>query len=267
MGILNKIKSINKYYSQAKKLTNGLGVVKYIYLTYHNKYFKSWVFNVHINISQIGNKKVIVRSSTVDVETLQSTFIHKYHLPPFSLPREPIIIDLGCNVGYTLAHYNHLFTGSKLIGVEMDSDNYNLAKLNAKCIILNKAISVKNEIVYYDKRKHEDAYSIRKTESNLESNSFVSVDSITLQHLFDKYLQDSENVDFLKMDIEGEELSIFRDNMRWLNRVEALNIEVHADEPELFNILELLKNHGFKAWKDKNHFSSIMAIRNDINQV
>ena len=106
--ILIKTRNVKVYFHQAKRITQGFDILKYIYICYHNKLFNNLVFGIKIKINQIGNKKVLIRTSTIDLETLQSTFINKYHIPPFELPSNPIILDLGCNVGYTILHYASL---------------------------------------------------------------------------------------------------------------------------------------------------------------
>lgn len=57
-------------------------------------------------------------------------FHDQYHLAPGRLPDRPVILDLGSNIGCTIVHYKYLYGGSRIIGVEMDEGNYELAKRN-----------------------------------------------------------------------------------------------------------------------------------------
>ena len=221
---------------------------------------------VRIRIRSIGNKSILARTGTEDYLTLYSTFYDQYHLPPATLKSPaPVIIDLGSNIGVTVLHLKHLYPSSRIIGVEMDEDNYKLAELNVKGIgnveIINSAISVADGMVSYNKSDNVDAYHVITNKSANEKNGLKTVSSITVQSLLSKY--NLESVDFMKMDIEGEEIKIFDDqvDLTWLNKVKALNIEVHGDSDVLQKILSILEKNGFRAWKDTNHWSAILAVK------
>jgi len=65
---------------------------------------------------------------------------------------------------------------------------------------------------------------------------------ISMNDLLDRYSLDE--VDFLKMDIEGSEFSLF-EAPDWLKRIRALSMEVHVEEGNPAAILESLKANGF----------------------
>lgn len=218
-----------------------------------------------LRIRSIGNKPVYARSGTEDYLTLYSTFYNQFHLPPVTLKPDSVILDLGSNIGVTLVHLKHLYPSSRVIGVEMDEDNYKLAERNIAGIegveIINSAISVSDGMVSYNKSDNVDAYHVTTSSADNETSGMVSVNSITIQSLLAKYKL--ESVDFMKMDIEGEEIKIFDDqaDLTWLNKVNALNIEIHGDAELLQKIISRLEGYGFRAWKDTNHWSAIMAVK------
>src|SRR5262245_17737541 len=45
------------------------------------------------------------RPGTTDAMVLIDTFIEGYHLPPTTLRDDAVILDLGANVGYTMADF------------------------------------------------------------------------------------------------------------------------------------------------------------------
>jgi len=61
------------------------------------------------------------------------------------------------------------------------------------------------------------------------------------------------------MDIEGEELNIFKRDLSWLKKVKSLDIEVHGSLEALEKILIVLRKHGFNAWRDTQHWCAIKA--------
>jgi len=66
--------------------------------------------------------------------------------------------------------------------------------------------------------------------------------TINMDELFDRYKLDE--VDFIKMDIEGSEFSLFK-NANWLDRVKALSMEVHAECGHPSTITNILQAKGF----------------------
>jgi FkbM family methyltransferase len=220
---------------------------------------------VKLRIKHIGNKAVFARTGTEDYLTLCSTFYNQFHLPPITLKPDSVILDLGSNIGVTVLHLKHLYPSSRIIGVEMDEDNYKLAELNVAGVenveLINSAISVNDGIVSYNKSDNVDAYHVTANDDKSAAGGLVSVNSITIQSLLSKY--NLKTVDFMKMDIEGEEIKIFDEqaDLTWLNSVKTLNIEIHGDSVLLQKILSILERHGFRAWKDTNHWSAILAVK------
>jgi hypothetical protein len=64
--------------------------------------------------------------------------------------------------------------------------------------------------------------------------------------LFRKHHMDQ--VDFLKMDIEGSEFALFEDHEAWLPRVKAMSMEIHLDYGSVDGVLQLLRNNGFEVY-------------------
>lgn len=218
-----------------------------------------------VRIRRIGNKPVYARSGTEDYLTLYSTFYNQFHLPPATIRPGSVILDLGSNIGVTLVHLKHVYPSARIIGVEMDEDNYNLAQRNIAGMegveVINCAISVSDGVVAYNKSDNVDAYHVTTSGADNQAGRLVSVNSITIGSLLAKYKLGS--VDFMKIDIEGEEIKLFEEqaDLTWLNKVNTLNIEIHGDSALLQKIIFRLEANGFRAWKDTNHWSAIMAVK------
>ena len=107
-----------------------------------------------------------IRKNYTDREVVHYVVQGQYHLPPkpSKLSNRPDILDLGSNIGLTIAHLKHVYPDSKIIGYEMNKDNYFLAKRNTEfynnAVVNNEAIWVEDTMVTYISSSNYDAYSI-----------------------------------------------------------------------------------------------------------
>lgn len=202
-----------------------------------------------LRIRQIGYKPLLVRSGTSDFNVLRMTFIDRYHLPPRKMPDSPTILDLGSNVGYTICHYGHLYRNARIIGIEMDTDNFQLAQKNVtgipNCTLLNRAISISNGVVsYYKSGIREDAYHI-SDKGKPRVDKEITIKCCTIQYIIDEF--GIASIDYVRMDIEGEETRVFDEalsDLRWLAKVKMLNIEVHKSSEDIEMILTVLRTRA-----------------------
>jgi FkbM family methyltransferase len=166
--------------------------------------------------------------------------IYRFESPKSS----PLIIDCGANYGTSIVYFNKLFPSARIIGVEADPVIFNILEWNMKTRglehvkLLNRAVSLDNAPVkFYSEgadggRLHylEDA---RKT---------FEIDSIKLDDLIE------EEVDFLKVDIEGAETEAICGSAK-LDNVSQLFIEYHSftdSEQTLADLLHKLSTHEFR---------------------
>lgn len=207
--------------------------------------------------------KIQVRKNFIDKSVLSYVLHYQYHLPPRKLGISPVIVDLGTNIGLTVAHMKTLYPAAKIYGCEMDKENYKLAVANTNSYpdvnITNGAIWIKNEKLTYNKAEDNDAYSLK---DNRASGKMEEVQAMTISTFLKKH--ELEHVDYMKIDIEGVEKDILvQDDLDWLQKIEMLNLELHLSksDPELEFYIDILKRNGFDAYKDSNHFSGILAVR------
>lgn len=205
-----------------------------------------------------------IRKNFIDKEVVGYVFADKYHLPPkdTQLSKTPVILDLGSNIGLTIVHLKQLYPDSIIYGYEMNTDNYLLAKHNTKFYknihLHNQAIWTENTTVSYNASSDFDAYSLKKNDTDSAS---IKIQSTTVLSIIKKY--NLTEIDYVKMDIEGAEEDILnQEDLTWLQYVKAINIEMHLDEnQDIDTYINILKKHGFNAWKDNKHWSSIMAVK------
>jgi FkbM family methyltransferase len=218
---------------------------------------------IKLNLNGLGHS-IKIRKNYIDKEVVGYVFADQYHLPPKEviLPKNPVILDLGSNIGLTVVHLKKVYPDATIYAYEMNTENYLLAKYNTKSYdgvyLHNEAIWIENSVVSYSPSSDFDAYSIK---DNADDNNSIKINSTTISKIIETY--NLSKIDFVKMDIEGAEEDVLKNqDLSWLHIVNALNIEMHLDEGEHIEpYLKILEKYGFKAWKDTKHWSSIMAVK------
>lgn len=259
-----KVKAILKYHPiftildkiKLSKITRNTNKKGYIFLRP-----RGWLHNIKI------------RKNYTDKEVVQYVLQDQYHLPPafIKIPENAYILDLGSNIGLTIAHFKHLYPASKIIGFEMNAENYALAKRNIKFLdnvtIENKAVWTEDTVVKFKINSNYDSYKIINNLDKTDVDEVNEVQSICLKSIIKNHK--IECIDYLKMDIEGAEKAILLSkDLSWMNVVYAMNIELHLNEGEDFQVfLKILETKGFQVWKDDRHWSSIFAVNSNFNLV
>ena len=218
-----------------------------------------------LKIREAGGYPLWVRPGTTDLKVLWDTFHYKYHLPPIQLKSDCTIVDLGANVGYTVAHFANLYPNSYIVAVEMDEENYKMAVENVKyfgqrCHIKHAAVWSKTQRVIYD-GDGEWGFHVVNQKSKSTMNS-KNAQAKTIADIFEEHKLST--IDYLKVDIEGSEAEILRDPEEWLKCVQSLKIEVHPQfdsDATLENCSERLESYRFRCFKDDNHPQCLVAIR------
>ena len=167
-----------------------------------------------------------LRKGSSDIAVFHQVFINKeYSFNAGFNPR--FIIDGGGNVGLGALYFANVYPDAKIVSVEPESDNYNMLIDNTSAYdniypiqsgLWNKSTYLKVKdiglgdwgfvVEEYDK---EDAETFRA----------LSIADIMIQYKV-------EEIDILKLDIEGAEKEVFTNNYdRWLPKTKILIVELH----------------------------------------
>jgi FkbM family methyltransferase len=217
----------------------------------------------------LGGKTIYCRPGTTDWETFCSAFNDQYHLPPKHCNQLSCIVDLGANVGYTAAHFACLYPHSRVIAVEMDLNNYEVATENvrhwpSRVKLFHAAIWSSNGNMTYYSDVPQDAYRIKvvPTEPHISTRAdrqVKVVPAVTMDRLIDQFC--IKRIDYLKVDIEGAENELFfSSSLNWLNIVTALKIEIHRPE-DMDKYQNVLTAAGFTTYKDNHHWCTVVGFR------
>jgi FkbM family methyltransferase len=163
----------------------------------------------------------------------------------FDSAREnPLIIDGGCNMGLSILAFKHFYPRARIIGFEPDPKIFALLKENVE---RNHLSDVRLINAGLGGKKGRLGFSPDAAAGGqlVAGRAEVEVDVVTLS----EYL--SEEVDFLKLNIEGLEWDVLREaaDAGRLRNVREIVVEYHgwAKGPQkLGAILNLLDEQGFR---------------------
>jgi FkbM family methyltransferase len=150
------------------------------------------------------------------------------------------VLDLGANVGYATLALNRRYPGARFVCVEPDAETRRLLRSNLELNDVDAAI-LSVAVVgapgrYAINRSHFPAAN------RVAARRDGDIEGITLTALLDRAGLDE--VDLMKIDIEGAEREVFEHAADWCMRVRALVAELH-DGLEPAQAEELLSPHGY----------------------
>lgn len=219
---------------------------------------------VALRLKPLGGRQIVCRPGTTDLSTLYDVFVKQYHLPPAPLERPRCIVDLGANVGYTAAHFATLYPSARILGVEMEAANHDLATRNTaswsdQVTMIQAAVWSQDGYATFG-GESEDGYAVNGWVAGDPSRPpshavrSRSVESMLREHRIDR-------VDYLKMDIEGAEKEVLLDGPTdWLDNIHSMSVEIH-NRADLSPYIRTLEDAGFRCWKDNRHWSCVSAVR------
>jgi FkbM family methyltransferase len=181
-------------------------------------------------------------------------------------PKEgDVVIDVGAHIGpYTLETSKRVGLNGKIIAIEADPENFDILNRNIQLnkltnvIALNyAAYSKEDKIRLYLLKKDKSSYTKYNTvmtdraQYNNEK-SFVEVQANTLDYLLESNGIKHEDVNWIKIDVEGAEFDVLKGAKNILSKSKniSLLIEIHnltQHNTTLYEpIKEFLNSYNFK---------------------
>ena len=207
-----------------------LDILKYGYKQGMVAGFNLWLNNLTggklIRTLIKGAGRLKMRRNTSDVEAFKQVFIwEEYHYPVKGEVR--VIIDAGANIGCSVLYFAQQYPEAFIVAIEPEQENFEILTANTKDNSRIKSLALgiwskKCELIIEDKRAESWNFTLR--EANTGEKGIPSLSIMDILNQFNL-----EQVDILKLDIEGAEREIFsNDHYReWLPRVRYLFIETH----------------------------------------
>lgn len=172
------------------------------------------------------------RVGTSDLEVLRQVFLRGEYAALASLEAVDLVIDCGANVGYSAAYFLTQFPRCRLIAVEPDPGNFamltdNLAPYGDRVTLVQAAVWHEPARLTFATTPYRDGREWAVQMRACEPAETAAVEAIDLKGLL--RLAGADRVSLLKIDIEGAEVELLRRHHEWLERVDALAIELHDD--------------------------------------
>jgi FkbM family methyltransferase len=184
------------------------------------------------------------------VEMFEEIFLRKQYYFE-SQNRQPVVLDVGSNIGLAILFFKRLHPDAKVIAFEPDPEAFDVLTRNIaengldNVRALNEAVYSGSDWVYLYGDPNTPGSPQKSTRSERMAGARSAVRATTLsRHL-------TEPVDFLKVDVEGAERIVIGELERLgkLNLIARMAVEYHhhldPNEDALSEILSLLERNGF----------------------
>ncbi len=166
-----------------------------------------------------------------DIQTFTQVFFGQdYDFPVERTPK--VIVDAGANIGLASIYFSNRFPDAKIIAIEPEESNLEIIRKNisqyGNITLVCGALWHKNSrINLVDPGRGKWGFMTQTQEDEGQGHGEVvhevqgmTVDTIMKEHGIN-------HIDILKIDIEGAELEVFRDSSSWIDKVDALIVELH----------------------------------------
>lgn len=188
---------------------------------------------------RIGTLDVSCRLNAGDIQSVREVLIDEVYRLPFDMqPRA--IVDLGANIGLTSLYYEAKYPGVSIVAVEADPQNAALARRNLALLsaqVVEAAIAA-----------HPGKISFKSSASSnlghIDTTGDLDVVAVTMDEVLD--LLSGGRADLVKIDIEGGEEGLFSANCSWLDRVDAIIIEMHPPTVDVERIIRTVESAGLE---------------------
>ena len=179
--------------------------------------------------SKTLRRRIYLRKGSSDLNVFFQNLVYDQY-KFYSIPFTPkFIVDAGANIGLSTLCFSTAFPEATILAIEPDVNNFNLLQKN---IMGNENIIAIRKALWFEITHlniFDDGSGFWGLQVKEESeNTMNIVNTITIPEIFESF--HVEEVDILKMDIEGAEKEIFeKGNTEWLEKVKVLIIELHDD--------------------------------------
>jgi FkbM family methyltransferase len=167
------------------------------------------------------------REGTSDALVIEQVFARREYECVAGESAVRTIVDLGANVGYTAFYLLHRYPAARIAVVEPDEGNLavcrkNLSPFGDRVTFIHAGIWSQPGPMTLDRTGEEWAYTVRPA----RPGERVGFEAITIGQVLAR--AGFDQVDILKVDIEGAEEVAFTGKSDWLDRVGTLVIELHG---------------------------------------
>jgi FkbM family methyltransferase len=189
--------------------------------------------------------KIAFRDGPVFLVSVNELFVNEfYKFRPVT--DRPKIIDCGSYIGTSILYFKVNYPNADIIGFEPDESNYDIIRRNlenwnfSNTSVTKAAIWINNESLPFNSK---GSMASRIEMGAYKEDNKKVVKCVRLKDLL------NDEIDFLKIDIEGAEHAVLKDCSDNLINVKNLFVEYHGIYSEMFKlneILDILIRNNFK---------------------
>jgi FkbM family methyltransferase len=202
------------------------------------------------------DQSVILRAGTTDIEVYKKIFLDREYQLPFQLePRG--ILDLGANTGLASIFFQIEYPNAIIVSVEPDPDNF--AMLKKQVGSSDKILCIQAAVWPQDGRINLidpgiGSWGMQVSDKNIQNGFKNTVAAISISTLLEKLPE--QRCDLLKVDIEGAEREVFSSGTEWIDKVQAIVLELHDKyKPGCSRaVFNLLRDFSEEKWIGENVF-------------
>lgn len=197
--------------------------------------------------------KSFIRKKTSDSDAFRGVILWEEYNSLLDLHENDIrfIIDAGANIGFTSLYLNRYFQNATIIAIEPDDGNFEFLERNIRINNIQKIFPIKRALWTNNNsleisNSFADGREWSKQVKEAPNMSKEKLKGITLNQIVEKF--DFPSIDILKIDIEGAEIELFKDQLFFevlKEKVKCLIIEVHYKDELLDLIYSKMEEYGF----------------------
>ncbi len=158
---------------------------------------------------------------------------------------DPLIVDCGANIGMSAIYFKYLYPQARIIAFEPDPEIMRVLERNVNTFQLEN-IELYERAVWDSETEllfQRDGSIAGRLVDEGAAGSVIPVRTVRLRDFLD------QDVDLLKIDIEGAEYQVLQDCQDHLSRVAHVFVEYHGkprESPNLHEVLRMLQRAGFR---------------------
>jgi FkbM family methyltransferase len=225
-----------------KRLVRAEDYARFVALMYGDAHNSDGMAEVNIKGIQ---HPLYARPGTPDAVEIAHSVIREAYGKYLPAGEVNFIVDAGAYIGDATAWYLSKFPGSRVTALEPNPESFamlqrNCAPYGSRVLMVNGALWFQDgdlDLVFDPFTPTGNSVVQRESSANTRCAAF-SMRTILEQ-------SGADEIDILKVDIEGAELELFRTNVDpWLSRTRYIIMEIHSDDAYAA-VQAATKRHGF----------------------
>ncbi|MBR5912775.1 MAG: FkbM family methyltransferase [Selenomonadaceae bacterium] len=226
-----------------------------------------YIRSLSLQVIDLDGLPFTYRGETTDEIVADEIFkAGKYVLP---LPEDfqpKVIIDCGSNIGYSTLFFANVYPDAQIYSIEPEKNNFKFLRFNTifydNIHVINSAVWDKETCARLETTELGEAGYMTVETGEDDKTSFKTT---TLSKIIAE--NNIEQIDLLKIDIEGSEKEVFgAENVdEWLSKVKVMAIVLH-DELRAGASYEFFKAISKYRWKFSPRGEVLLFIREEEQQ-